>query len=176
MLKTRKCPLLLESFDNITSIWLIIISIMRRTPYTEKIDRPIYQKGTSRGRNVEINPQSFKLEVNRITEDNYVSPKTPFPYYHPRTVKPMLHRPFTTQKTHSFLEYKSTIRSTKDRVTIITCVEQSWENNWLWVHWESHKLIKKSMLATKNISNFSTQRADFTEVVLSSKIKGWWKS
>lgn len=104
---------------------------MRRTPYTERIDRSNYLKGSSKARNMDINPQSFKLEVNRITEDNYVSPRTPFPYYHPRTVKPMLHRPFTTQKTHSFLEYKSTIRSTKDKVTILVCTEEIMEKNWL---------------------------------------------
>jgi hypothetical protein len=124
-----KCHPLFDIFDYISSIKPIFISIMRRTPYTDKIDHTNYQKKTSKGRNIEINPQSFKLEVNRFAEDNYVSPRTPFSYYHPRAVKPMLHRPFTTQKTHSFLEYKSTIRSTKDKVTILTRTKQSYKNN-----------------------------------------------
>lgn len=55
--------------------------------------------------------------MGRLPEDNFVAPRSPHQFYQPRVVRPLLHRPLTTQKP-SLLDSRRTTLSIQDRATI----------------------------------------------------------
>lgn len=86
---------------------------MRRTPYNERMDRSYLRVG--RARNSDPDANSFRVESLRLPEDSFMTPRTPLGYYQSRGVRPLLHRPLTTQKTNPQLEHKRRDQLIQDR-------------------------------------------------------------
>ena len=92
---------------------------MRRSSYHGGMDRNYASKVGSKSHVQDINLHNFKLSASKVPENNFVSSRQPLPYYQPKTVKHLLTRPFTTQKTSSYLDYKSIIFSTQNSLIFL---------------------------------------------------------
>lgn len=77
---------------------------MRRTPYIDKFEQGNIRSGRTRNSDPAV---SFRAEGSRLQEDNFMSSRPPANYIQPRIVRPLVHRPLTTQKINSLLDYKS---------------------------------------------------------------------
>ena len=81
---------------------------MRRSSYHDKAERINLIKTGSKQPIQDIYLNTFKITTTARTSDpNLPSSKSPAAYYQPKTLRQQLHRPFTTQKTQSYLDHRS---------------------------------------------------------------------
>jgi hypothetical protein len=78
---------------------------MRKSAITERFERHQFFKAAGKSHAQDLYLQNIKLEPSRIPDNNFMSSKNPHPYYHPKTIKQLVHRPLTTQKHQSFIEH-----------------------------------------------------------------------
>lgn len=96
------------------------------------------------------------------------------PYYH-KAVKHLVHRPYTTQKNQSYLEYKSRNFLIKDKVRDTTQTGTNRQSTWLFRQWKSRVSIK-SLLQIRKTLVLSIPGADFTEAVPGNMTKNLLKT
>ena len=88
---------------------------MRRSSYHDRAERNHPNKAASKSQVQDLHFNNFKLSSSKMPENNFVSTRPSMPYYQPKTAKHLFTRPFTTQKTSSYLDYKSTSSPTQNK-------------------------------------------------------------
>ena len=80
---------------------------MRRSSYQDRMERHQFNKGATKSQVQDINLQNFKVSAGRVPDNNFVSSRQQPTHYNSKAIKQMISRPYTTQKTSSYLDYRS---------------------------------------------------------------------
>lgn len=107
-------------FQAVTKVVYIYIpstySFMRKSAINERIEKNYLSKAGSKNHAQDLILQNLKFEPSKVPENNFMSSRTPLPYYHPKNIKQLMHRPYTTQKNQSYLDLRSTDSNIKEIV------------------------------------------------------------